>query len=178
MNREKTKFYIHERYSSPSRKNYDTNKVVYNHFDEIWSIDLAYFSDYKTSNNRGFRYIFSIILISGKYLWAIPLKKTNSQTITQEFSKILTTSKRSPIKLEADRRAEFYNSIFQNFLKRKIIQHYSTFTDKGPSVVERVIRTVRILSKKPVFEKLNTDWLSELQSVIKKYNKTIHSSKK
>ena len=178
MNREQTKFYIHESYSSPPRKNYETNKIVYNHFDEIWSIYLADFSDYKTSSNRGFRYIFVIIDISGKYLWGIPLKKTNSQTITQEFSNILTTSKRSPIKLEANRRAEFYNSIFQNFLKSEIIQHYSTFAVKGPSVVERVIRTVRILSKKPVFGKVNTDWLSELQSVIKKYNKTIHSSKK
>ena len=32
--------------------------------------------------------------------------------------------------------------------------------------------------KKPVFEKRNADWLSELPSVIKKYIKTIHSSTK
>ena len=33
-------------------KIYSTNKIVYNHFDEIWSIDLADFLDYKTSNNK------------------------------------------------------------------------------------------------------------------------------
>ena len=32
--------------------------------------------------------------------------------------------------------------------------------------------------KKPVFEKGNADWLSELPSVIKQYNNTIHSSTK
>ena len=32
--------------------------------------------------------------------------------------------------------------------------------------------------KKPVFEKGNADWLSELPSVIKQYNNTIHSSVK
>ena len=42
-------------------KNYPTNEKIYNHIDEIWSIDLADFSDYKTSNNKGFRYIFVII---------------------------------------------------------------------------------------------------------------------
>ena len=30
--------------------------------------------------------------------------------------------------------------------------------------------------KKPVFEKGNADWLSELPSVVEKYNNTIHSS--
>ena len=109
---------------------------------------------------------------------AIPLKNKYSQTITNEFSKILTTSKRKPLKLESDRGSEFYNSIFQNFLKSKNIQHYSRFTDKGPSIAERVIRTVRNLLKKPVFEKGKADWLSELPSVIKKYNNTIHHSTK
>ena len=109
-------------------------------------------------------------------MWAIPLKNNYSQTITNEFSKILKTSKRKPIKIESDRGSEFYNSIFQNFLKVKNIHHYSRFTDKGPSIAERVIRTIRNLIKKPVFEKENADWISELPSVVKKYNNTIHQS--
>ena len=113
-----------------------------------------------------------------KYLWAIPLKNKYSQTITNEFSNLLTTSKRKPLKIESDRGTEFYNSIFQNFLKTKNIQHYSRFTDKNSSIAERVIRTIKNLIKKPVFEKGNADWLSELPSVVKKYNNTIHSSTK
>ena len=132
--------------------------------------------DYKTSNIKGFRYIFIIIDKFSKSLWSIPLKNKYSQTITNEFSNILTKSKRKPIKLESDRGAEFYNSIFQNFLKSKNIHHYSRFTDKGPSIAERGIRTVRNLLKKPVFEKGKADWLSELPSIIKKYNNIIHSS--
>ena len=172
------KIFINEIYSKPPRKNYPTNKVIYNHNDEIWSIDLADMIDYKTSNNKGFRYIFIIIDNFSKYLWAIPLKNKYSQTITDEFSNILKNTKRSPIKIESDRGTEFYNSIFQNFLKLKNIQHYSRFTDKGPSIAERVIRTIRNLLKKPVFEKGNADWLSELSSVVKKYNNTIHHSTK
>ena len=63
-------------------------------------------------------------------------------------------------------------------MKAKNIQHYSRFTGKGPSIAERVIRTVRNLLKKPVLEKCKADWLCELPSVNKKYNSTIHSSTK
>ena len=176
IKKELTKIFIDEIYSKPPRKNYPTNKIVYNYVDEIWSIDLADFSDYKTSNNKGFRYIFIIIDNFSKYLWGIPLKIKYSQTITNEFSNIITTSKRKPLKLESDRGTEFYNSVFQNFLKRKNIYLYSRFTDKGPSIAERVIRTVRNLLKKPVFLAGNADWLSELPSVIKQYNNTVHHS--
>ena len=176
INKDLTKTFIDEIYSKAPKKNYPTNKIIYNHIDEIWSVDLADMIDYKISNNKGFRYIFIVIDNFSKYLWAIPLKNKYSQTITNEFSNILTTSKRKPLKIESDRGSEFYNSIFQNFLKNKYIQHYSRFTDKGPSIAERVIRTVRNLLKKPVFENGNADWISELPSVIRKYNNTIHHS--
>ena len=43
-------------------------------------------------------------------------------------------------------------------------------------IAERVIRTIRNLLKKPMFEKGNADWLSELLFIIQKYNNTIHNS--
>ena len=178
MKRDLTKIFIDEINSKPPRKNYPTNKIIYNHLDQIWSIDLLDLIDYKISNNKGYRYIFIIVDNFSKYLWGIPLKNKYSQTITNEFSNILTTSKRKPLKIESDRGSKFYNSIFLNFLKNKNIHHYSRFTDKGPSIAERVIRTIRNLLKKPVFEKGKADWLSELPSIIKKYNNTIHSSTK
>ena len=63
-------------------------------------------------------------------------------------------------------------------MKLKKIGHFSRLTDKGPLISERVIRTIRSLLKKLVFEKENADWLSELTSGIKEYNKTIHNSTK
>ena len=102
-----TTIFVDEIYSKPPMRNYRTNKIVYNHIDEIWSIDLADFLDYKISNNKGFRYIFIIIDNFSKHLWAIPLKNKYSQTITNEFSNILTFSKRRPLKLESDRGIEF-----------------------------------------------------------------------
>ena len=177
VKRDLIKIFIDESYSKAPKKNYPTNKILYNHIDEIWSVDLADMNDYKISNNKGYRYIFIIIIDNfSKLLWAIPLKNKYSKSITNEFSNILTTSKRKPLKIEPDRGTEFYNNIFQNFLKSKNIHHYSRFTDKGPSIAERVIRPIRNLLKKPVFLASNADWLSELSSVTKQYNNTIHHS--
>ena len=54
-----------------------------------------------------------------KYLWTIFFKNKYSKTKTDDFSKILSSLKRSPLNLESDCGAEFYNSIFRNFLKSK-----------------------------------------------------------
>ena len=37
-------------------KTFHRKKLIYNHIDEIWSIDLADVSDYKSSDIKGFRY--------------------------------------------------------------------------------------------------------------------------
>ena len=69
-----TKIFNVEIYSTSPKKNFETNNIVYNHIDEIWSNDLADMVDYKTSNNKGYRYILIVIDIMSKCLWAKPLK--------------------------------------------------------------------------------------------------------
>ena len=51
--KDKIKLFIDEIYSKPPIKIYPTNKLVYNHIDDKWGIDLTDFSDHKTSNNKG-----------------------------------------------------------------------------------------------------------------------------
>ena len=47
--------FINEIYSKPPKINIPTNKLISTHFDEVWSIDLADFSDYIISKNKGYR---------------------------------------------------------------------------------------------------------------------------
>ena len=63
-------------------------------------------------------------------------------------------------------------------MKVNNIHDYSRSTDKGPSIADRGIRETKRFLKKPVFENGNADWLSELSSVMKKYNNTVHGSTK
>ena len=55
MKKELKRMFINEIYSKPPLRNYPTNKIIYNHIHDTWSIDLADMIDYKTSNNKGFR---------------------------------------------------------------------------------------------------------------------------
>ena len=41
------KKFIDEIYSTPPKEKCPSNKIVYNHIEDIWSIDLANFRDYK-----------------------------------------------------------------------------------------------------------------------------------
>ena len=166
--------FIDEIYSKPPKKIYVTNKINIYHIDDTWSIDLLDLNDYGPKNNRGYRYCLIVIDNFSKYGWAIPIKNKNSQTIKDKFSHIL--DKRKPKNLESDRGKEFYNSTFQNFLKLNNINHYSRYTDKGPSIVERFNRTIRDMVKKPIFLKGNASWIDEIDSVINKYNNKIHST--
>ena len=85
LKKDNIKIFIDEIYTKAPKKNNPTNKLVYNHIDEIWSIDLAYMIDYKTSNNTGFRYLLIIIDNFSKILRCVSLKNKYSQTITNKF---------------------------------------------------------------------------------------------
>ena len=67
--------FINEIFSKPPNKNYETSKIIYNHIDEIWSIDLTDFSDCKISNDEGFSCLFVIIDNFSNNTWCIPSKK-------------------------------------------------------------------------------------------------------
>ena len=58
--------------------------------------------EYEIANNKGYGYIFIIIDSFYEYTWCIPLKNTYKETITKDFSNVLTNSKRKPFKTESD----------------------------------------------------------------------------
>ena len=58
--KDNNKTFTEEIYIKPSVRNYPTNKIIYNHTDEIRSIELADMIGYKILKNKSFRYKFSI----------------------------------------------------------------------------------------------------------------------
>ena len=94
------------------------------------------------------------------------------------FESILISSKRKPNLIESDRRKEFYNNIFQDFLNKNNIKIYSRKTSLGAVFAERFNHTIKDLLKKPVFEKGDGKWIDVLPTVTKQYNNRIHSSAK
>ena len=176
MKKDLTKIFISEIYSKPPMKNSPTNKTIIKSIDDTWSSDLLDMNDYGIKNNKGYRYILVVIDNLSKFGWTIHLKNKYAQSITDAFSQIIKSSRRKPNLLETDDGKEYVKKIFNEFLNNNSIRRYSRFTDEGAVFAERFNRTIRNLLRKPVFEKGNADWISELPSVVKNYNNTIHHS--
>ena len=60
LKKDNIKIFVDEVYSKQPLRIYPTSKIIYIHIDEKWSIELADFSDYKTSSIKKIRYIFVI----------------------------------------------------------------------------------------------------------------------
>ena len=178
MKRELLRIFINEINSSSHEKNYEANKIMTKSIDDNWSSDLLDLNDYGPTNNSGYRFILVVIDNFSKIGGTIPLKNKCSQSITYAFSKIIKSSNRKPNLLKIDDGMEYVDESFNEFLKNNSIKRYSRYSDEGAVFAERFNRTIRDLLKKPVFLKRNADWLSELTSVVRKSNKTIHSSTK
>ena len=178
MTQKNIKLFINEIYSKPPKKNYLTNKTDVYHIDEIWSLDILDLKDYGPENNKGYRYVLVTIDNFSKFGWTVPIKNKNAQTIIDSFENILINSKRKPSLIESDRGKEFYNNIFQDFLNKNNIKHYSRNSSFGAVFAERFNRTIRDLLKKIVFEQGGAKWIDILQSIAKQYNNRVHSSAK
>ena len=143
MTQKNIKLFIDEIYSKPPKKNYVTNKTDVYHIDDTWSLDILDLKDYGPKNNRGYRYVLVVIDNFSKLGWTIPIKNKNALTIKDSFEKTLIISKRKPDLIETDRGKQFYNIIFQDFLNKNNIKHYSRNTDLGAVFAERFNRTIR-----------------------------------
>ena len=129
-------------------------------------------------NNWGYGYTLVVIDNFSKIGWTIHLKNKYAQSITDLFSQTVKTSRHKPNLLETDDGKEYVNKNFNQFLNSNKVKRYSRTTSFGAVFAERFDRTIRNLLKKTVFKKGNANWISELPSVIKQYNNTIHNSKK
>ena len=115
--------------------------------------------------------------ISVKLVGQFILKK-NAEPIKDSLENILIISKRKPNLIESDRGKKFHNNIFQDFLNKNNIKHYSRNAYLGAIFVECYNKTIRNLLKKPVFENGDDKWIDILRTITKHYNKRIHSSTK
>ena len=177
MTQKNIKIFIDEIYSKTPKKNYIKKTDVY-HVDDIRSLEILDLKDYGPENNRGYRYVLVVFENFSKFGWTIPLKNKNAQTIKDSFENIIISSKRKPNLIESDRGKEFYNNIFQDFLNKNNIKLYSRNSSYGAVFAERFNRTIRDLLKRTVFEKGDGNWVDELHTITKQYNKRIHSSTK
>ena len=128
-----------------------------------------------SKQNRGFKYLLTVVDVFSKYAWVEPLKNKMGQAVTEAFEKILKQG-RQPIQLQTDDGKEYYNKTFQNLMTRYDIHHFSTSGDTKASVVERFNRTLKQRMYRYFTMNSTLKFVPVLQSLVKGYNRTYHRS--
>lgn len=156
-----------------ARVNFPRRCVIMKDIDDLWQADLIDMQSI-SKQNKNYRYILAIIDTFSKYAWTVPLKSKTKYDVCDTFNKLLVKG-RIPKNLQTDNGTEFYNNKFQKLMKTYNINHYSTYSTKKASIVERFIRTLKSKIYKEFSLKGNFNWVdSTLNNVIYQYNHTYH----
>ena len=98
----------------PRKINFKRRKIVSNHIDHMWGIDLITMIKY-SKQNKNYKYILTVIDFFSKYSWCYPLKSKKSIDIINSFKDIFKKSKRKPKLIQSDKGSEFTNIQTQTF---------------------------------------------------------------
>lgn len=157
----------------PVRKKYVRNKIIVPGIDDTWQADLVDMQAH-SKENRGFKYILTVIDVFSKYAFAVPLKNKQGDTVTEAFKSIIRN--RKPAKLHVDNGKEFYNQPFKALLAQNDIKMYSTFSEVKACVVERFNRTLKEKMWRMFTHRDNHIYYKDLQKLVDSYNNSVHSS--
>jgi hypothetical protein len=161
-----------------ARKNFKRRSVVLKGIDDLWQADLIDIQKYHTVN-KGYKYILIVIDTFSKYAWCIPIKSKTKTEVKNAFDLIIKSSIRKPKNLQTDFGKEFYNNEFNCYLKSLKVNHYSTYSIKKASIVERLIKTIKFKLYKYFSLIGNYKWVGKpLDDIIKFYNLTVHRTTK
>ena len=158
----------------PKRVDFERRRVISNHIDHIWGIDLIPMIKYAKQNNN-YKYILTVIDFFSKFSFCYPLKSKTSNEIINYFKDIFKKSKRKPNFIQSDEGTEFTNKIVQHFFKDNNIKWYHTYNrDIKCSICERFNRTILNKIYKNFTLNNNTIWIKDLNKLVKEYNNSYH----
>ena len=158
----------------PKRINFERRRVISNHIDHIWGIDLITMIKYSKQNNN-YKYILTVIDFFSKFSFCYPLKNKNYNEIINSFKDIFKKSKRKPKMIQSDEGSEFTNKQVQKFFNDNNIKWYHTYNrDIKCSICERFNRTILNKIYKNFTLNNNTIWIKDLNKLVKEYNNSYH----
>lgn len=153
------------------RKNFPSRYVEIKGLNDLYQADLVEMIQF-SKVNKGYKYILVIIDCFSKYAIAVPVKSKSAYEIEKALKPVLD---KHPMRhLQTDKGTEFYNVRVKSLLDKYNINHYSTFSDKKASIVERLNRTLKSKMWQAFSEQGSYKWLDLLQKIVQNYNNTRH----
>ena len=117
-----------------------TNKpIVVSYPNERWSADLIDINQYASSNSNN-KFILTVIDNFSKYVFAVPLKNKEAQTITDGFEKIVheQAEKNYPSSIQTDNGTEFAGEFIDWCKANRIFMKKSlSYSPTSNSLIEK-----------------------------------------
>ena len=154
----------------PVVRKFRKRKVVVYGIDEIWGADLVDMQAFAKYNDAN-KFLLCVIDIFSKYGWIIKLKDKTGKSVAAAFEQIFKSG-RKPLKLWVDKGKEFYNMS----VKALGVELYSTENEEKSCVIERYNRTMKEKMFKYFTANNTRRYVDVLDSMVKLYNNTRHSS--
>lgn len=156
-----------------ARRNFPTRNVELKGINDLYQADLVEMIPF-AKLNKGYKYILTMINCFSKYAFAVPLKSKSSVEVVKALSPLLRTNKMKHF--QTDQGKEWYNSAVKTLLLEYGINHYSTYSEKKASIVERFNRTLKNLMWKKMTEIGSYVWINILPELVELYNNTYHNT--
>jgi len=157
----------------PVRRNFVRRAVEVKGLHDLYQADLVEMISHAKSN-KGYKYLMTVINAFSKFAYAIPLKTKTGVEVARALAPILAKNKMKY--LQTDNGKEYYNSSVQALLKKYNVKHYSTYSEKKASIVERFNRTLKTRMYRAFTEQGNYRWLTLLPELVNAYNNSVHST--
>lgn len=148
--------------------------MVVDTIDSMWDGDLADVSNI-ASHNDGYRFLLVLIDIFSRFLFIVPLKNKQNQTIIEGLKSVFQKG-RKPHTLRTDKGSEFKNRWVKAFLKKEAISVIYTQNKTKANYAERVIRTMKNLMYRYFMKTRTYRYVTVLQDLVNSYNKRPHRS--
>ena len=158
----------------PKRKNFPKRRVFSKSPNHIWAADLVEMIPY-SKQNKGYRYILTVIDIFSKFAWAVPMKRKTGVETTDAFAKLFK-EQTPPTRIWVDDGKEFHNQNMYKLLEKHSIILYTTHNETKSCVVERFNRTLKTKMWKYFTANYTRKYIDILPALVEKYNKTYHRS--
>lgn len=157
-----------------ARKNFQRRPFEMRGIDDTFQIDLVEMIPF-ANENRGYKYLLMVIDTFSKFAWIKKLKNKTGKEVTKAMEEIFKENPtRCPKNIQSDLGKEFYNSNFQQLMRRYHINHYSTFTKLKASIVERFNRTFLNKLWRQFSLQGSPKWLALYEKIVNTYNRTKH----
>ena len=155
----------------PARRNFVRRAVELKGLDDLYQADLVEMIPYARLN-KGYKYLMTVINAFSKVAYAVPLKTKTGKEVADALRPIVSANKMKY--LQTDNGKEYYNSAVQTLLNKYGVKHYSTYSEKKASIVERFNRTLKTHMYRAFSEQGHYKWLELLPDLVKVYNNTLH----